>query len=62
VQGENVHEPNYGCKAVQREWEWSGRRSLLARSCMHNLLATVQVRCCPVPYVGGTLVYVFALD
>ena len=44
VQGENVNEPNFGCKAVQREWDWSGRRSLLARACMRDLLAAVQVR------------------
>lgn len=44
LQGENVHEPNYGCKAVQREWEWSGRRSLMARACMRDLVAAVEVR------------------
>ncbi|KAL4439233.1 hypothetical protein ABPG77_004135 [Micractinium sp. CCAP 211/92] len=42
LKGENVHEPNYGCKAVQREWEWSGRRSLLTRACMQDLVAAVQ--------------------
>lgn len=42
MQGENVHEPNYGCKAVEQEWEWSGRRSLLARACMRNLAQSVQ--------------------
>lgn len=42
TQGENVHEPNYGCKAVQQEWEWSGRRSLLARACMRDLAQSVQ--------------------
>ena len=26
LQGENVHEPNYGCRGVQQEWEVSGRR------------------------------------
>ena len=57
-QGENVHEPNYGCRAVQQEWEWSGRRSLMARACMRDIAAAVEAsppaaalapvaRCCP---------------
>jgi hypothetical protein len=44
LQGDNVHEPNYGCKAVQAEWEFSGQRSLMARECMHKLARRVQVR------------------
>jgi hypothetical protein len=44
LQGENVHEPNYGCRGVQQEWEFSGRRSLMARECMHTLARTLQVR------------------
>jgi hypothetical protein len=44
LQGENVHEPNYGCRGVQQEWEFSGRRCLMARECMHTLARTLQVR------------------
>jgi hypothetical protein len=43
-QGEGVREPNFGCKGVQLEWEWSGRRSLMARRCMRDLAERVQVR------------------
>ncbi|KAI3428497.1 hypothetical protein D9Q98_007321 [Chlorella vulgaris] len=42
LKGDNVHEPNYGCKAVQAEWEFSGQRSLMARECMHKLARRVQ--------------------
>ena len=60
-QGDNVHEPDYGCKAVHAEWEWSGRRSLLARQCMQDLVRTVEVRaagccrCCPPPPLAAGL-------
>jgi hypothetical protein len=43
-QGDNVHEPNFGCRGVQLEWEASGRRALLARECMHRLVTAAQVR------------------
>lgn len=53
LKGENVHEPNYGCKAVQHEWEWSGRRSLLARACMRDLAQSVQDRKKPLLFLDG---------
>lgn len=53
VQGEGVHEPNYGCKAVQAEWEFSGRRSLMARECMQQLAAVVQERTRRQLYLDG---------
>ncbi|PSC69955.1 28S ribosomal mitochondrial [Micractinium conductrix] len=53
LKGENVNEPNFGCKAVQREWDWSGRRSLLARACMRDLLAAVQSKERPQLYLDG---------
>lgn len=44
-----MHEPDFGCKAVHAEWEWSGRRSLLARRCMQDLVRTLEVRACCQP-------------
>jgi hypothetical protein len=35
---ERVNEPNYGCKAVQTNFEFLGRRSLLMRQCMQELM------------------------
>lgn len=53
LKGEGVHEPNYGCKAVQAEWEFSGRRSLMARECMQQLAAVVQERTRRQLYLDG---------
>lgn len=56
-QGENVHEPNFGCKAVQAEWEWSGRRALMARRCMQDLVKAAEVRGRPGAAAGFWVVF-----